>query len=241
MKKKSSLFLHIASNLALVFLLFSISIVCFWPLEEEQTTNGEATEGLYRRSAVTDDGVSLMFNVYQGTDEVYEILKILDENQAKCTFFIGGCWADDNVECLRNIVEKGHELGNHGYFHKDHAKLSETDNKLEISRCNEFIRLACGVTPTLFAPPSGSYSDACLNAVLSLQMKTILWSKDTIDWRDQDSALIFNRATKNIDGGDFVLMHPTKATVEALDDVLANYTSKNLRVITVTENLRLGG
>ena len=54
-----------------------------------------------------------MFNVYWGTDEIYQILDILDQYTVKSTFFIGGCWADDNVACLREIVRRGHELGNH--------------------------------------------------------------------------------------------------------------------------------
>ena len=95
--------------------------------------------------------------------------------------------------------------------------------------------------PTLFAPPSGAYNDDCIKAASALKMKTILWSKDTIDWRDQDSALIFKRATKNIVGGEFVLMHPTAATVQALDDVLGYYQENDLRAISVTENLQLGG
>ena len=64
-----------------------------------------------------------MFNVYWGTDEVYQILDILTEHEAKATFFIGGCWADDNVECLKEIYAQGHEIGNHGYFHKEHSKM----------------------------------------------------------------------------------------------------------------------
>jgi len=240
-KKKSFFVLHAFSNLALTVLLLSISLVCFMPTSEDRLTASVATEGVYRKASETSDGVSLMFNVYWGTDEVYSILDVLDKYDAKSTFFIGGCWADDNVACLKEISARGHELGNHGYFHKDHAKINATQNRQEIENCNQFINLACGVTPTLFAPPSGSYGDVCLEVASSLNMKTILWSKDTIDWRDKDVRLIFNRATKDVQGGDFVLMHPMPATTEALDEVLNYYKTKNLQAITVTENLQLGG
>jgi peptidoglycan/xylan/chitin deacetylase (PgdA/CDA1 family) len=69
-------------------------------------------------------------------------------------------------------------------------------------------------------------------------MKTILWSRDTIDWRDKNPALIYTRATKSIKSGEFVLMHPTKATADALEDVLKYYQSLALPVITVGENLK---
>ena len=72
-------------------------------------------------------------------------------------------------------------------------------------------------------------------------MRTIMWSKDTIDWRDKNSAIVYTRATKNAKGGDFVLMHPTPHTADALSDILKYYESSKLRAITVSENLREGG
>lgn len=239
MKKNRGILFNVITNLVLAFLIFSVGLVCFLPAESEAGSTDE--EGLYRSANTASDGVSLMFNVYWGTEEVYQILDTLQQYEAKCTFFIGGSWADDNVACLKEIVERGHELGNHGYFHKDHAKLSKEENKNEIVRCNQFVALATGVTPTLFAPPSGAYASQTLSVCKSLQMKTILWTRDTIDWRDKDAALIYKRATKNIQGGEFVLMHPMSATAAALPDILKYYHSQGLRCVTVGENLRLGG
>jgi peptidoglycan/xylan/chitin deacetylase (PgdA/CDA1 family) len=93
---------------------------------------------------------------------------------------------------------------------------------------------------SLFAPPSGAYNQATVEIAETLGMKTVLWSKDTIDWRDKDSALVYTRATKNVKGGDFVLMHPTPHTAEALPNVLQYYERCNLRAITVSENLQQG-
>ena len=235
--KKRNILVNLATNFALAFLIFSVGLVCFLPVESEAGSTDEA--GLYRSGSESSDGVSLMFNVYWGTEIVYEILDVLDGYEATATFFFGGSWADDYAACLKEIASRGHELGNHGYFHKDHAKLSKADNKNEIVRCNQFITLATGVEPTLFAPPSGSYSDETLSVARSLNMKTILWSRDTIDWRDKDSSLVYTRATKNIRGGEFVLMHPMEATLKALPEILDYYKSRNLRCVNVGENLRL--
>ncbi len=239
MKIQRKTVIKAATNLALCALILSVGVVCLYPIDS--TVSKEGGGNIYRSASENSDGVSLMFNVYWGTEEVYQILDILAENQAKATFFIGGCWADDNVECLKEIAQGGHEIGNHGYFHKDHANLSKADNEKEIKTCNQFISLSLGVTPTLFAPPSGSYGKDMLAVCDKLNMKTVLWSRDTIDWRDKDEELIYSRATKNIKGGEFVLMHPMAATVKALDDILTYYKSCNLRVISVSENLRVGG
>lgn len=239
MKLRKNTLIKAMTNLALCALVASVGIVCLSPIDSTVSKEGE--ENIYRCASEYSDGVSLMFNVYWGTEQVYQILEILKENNAKATFFIGGAWADDNVECLKQIALEGHEIGNHGYFHKDHAKLSIVENEKEIKTCNQFIFLSIGKTPTLFAPPSGSCSKEMLSVCNKLNMTTILWSRDTIDWRDKDSSLIYKRATKDIKGGEFVLMHPMQETVNALKDILNYYNACNLRAVTVTENLQAGG
>lgn len=90
----------------------------------------------------------------------------------------------------------------------------------------------------LFAPPSGSFNNATLQAANELGYKTIMWTKDTIDWRDKDTDLITKRATVNVQGGDFILMHPTYNTSLALEQILDYYENNNLIATTVTKNLK---
>ena len=68
----------------------------------------------------------------------------------------------------------------------------------------------------------------------SLNYKVIMWTRDTIDWRDQDKDLIFARATKDIKAGDLVLMHPTEATLSALPQILEYIKSVGLKADTVS-------
>ena len=70
--------------------------------------------------------VSFMVNVYENAEIVSKMIDVFNEYGAKATFFVGGCWADDNEKTLLNIINNGHEIGNHGYFHKDHKKLDTT-------------------------------------------------------------------------------------------------------------------
>ena len=234
-----SIRLKLATNLVMGVLTFSIGALCLAPMEENVSAGGK-TE-ISRFADGENTGVSLMFNVYWGTEEVYRILDTLKAYEVYATFFIGGCWADDNVDCLRDIYSAGHEIGNHGYFHKDQDKLDLTGNRKEIADCNRFIELALGITPTLFAPPSGAYGEDTLTAANDLNMKTVLWSKDTIDWRDKNAALIYTRATKGVKNGDFILMHPVKETADALPDILDFYQKNGLKTATVSQNLRKDG
>ena len=178
-----------------------------------------------------------MFNVYENSQVVNGIIDTLDNYGVKATFFVGGCWADDNGETLKKIVTSGHEIANHGYFHKDHKKLNLEQNKQEIFLTGEIINALSGVKPTLFAPPSGSFSDLTLEACYSLDYKLIMWSKDTIDWRDSGLDVIYNRATKNPENGDLILMHPKSHTLKVLPQIIEFYKNLEFEIVSVTDNL----
>ena len=94
-----------------------------------------------------------------------------------------------------------------------------------------------GVEMDLFAPPSGAYNDTTVNVATQLGYKTIMWTHDTIDWRDKDKNLIYNRAVKDAKGGDLVLMHPTEKTLVALPEIIATLQEKGLNVTTVSQTL----
>ena len=221
-------------NVALCAIIICVCVVGFvGGVATSVTSDGE---NIYYKS---DDGkgVSLMFNVYQNTDNVYAIMDILDQYSAKATFFLGGCWADDNVDCVRDIYARGHEVGSHGYFHKDHSKMTHEQNLAEIRPSVKLLNAILGTEIALFAPPSGAFSDRTVTAATELGLKTVMWSRDTIDWRDKDVNLIYSRATKNLQNGEFILMHPMDVTVKALPEILTYIRENGLTAVTVSCNL----
>ena len=115
--------------------------------------------------------------------------------------------------------------------------LGYDGNIKEIADSVQFLSLVTGEAVTLFAPPSGAYDEDTVSAAEALGLKTILWSKDTIDWRDKDADTCFLRATKDVTAGDFILMHPMTHTLEALPRILETYEKQGLRAVTVSENL----
>ncbi len=227
--------LHIAAltNVFLALIVIAVGAVCFLPAVSPAS---EVDERVHYRGT-SEDGISLMFNVYWGTEQVYEILDILDEYGAKATFFLGGSWADDNVACVREIAARGQEIGSHGYFHREHDKLDLQGNLEEIRTSVEFLSLASGQQIGLFAPPSGAFNADTVSAAEGLGLVTVMWSKDTVDWRDKNEEDCFRRATHGAAGGDLVLMHPMEHTVKALPRILTYYKENGLRAITVSENL----
>ena len=227
-------FTHIVANVVLVLLVLGVATVGFFGATTN-VFNGNDNSPIYRGSG--EKQVSLMVNVYWGTEYIDGMLSILNKYNVTTTFFVGGSWVAQHPDVLQKIASYGHEIGNHGYFHKEQSKLSYDDNVKEIVACGKLIFSYTGKEPTLFAPPSGDFSSDTLKASRDNGYKTVMWSRDTIDWRDKDADLIFSRATKNTSDGELILMHPTKHTLSVLEKIVKYYLEKDFSIVPVSTNI----
>ena len=231
MSKKEKFFRYFVCNAILCTVIVSVLIFSLG----QGVKAASAPAPIYKGNDKSK--VSLMINVYWGTEYLDAMLATLENHRVKTTFFVGGMWAAENDEKLTKIYNQGHEIGNHGYYHKDHKKLGEERNREEIYITHQLVKKILGIEMKLFAPPSGSFSKTTLEVAEKLGYKTIMWTQDTIDWRDQDENLIFKRVVNKLEGGALVLMHPTKCTAAVLDRILTAIEEKGLKVSTVSDVL----
>ncbi|MBQ8434113.1 MAG: polysaccharide deacetylase family protein [Clostridia bacterium] len=231
---RGKLFVNVVANAVLVVVILAVSLVVFGG-GVTSVFNKNDYSPIYRGNG--ENCVSLMVNVYWGNEYLEEMLQILAKHNVKCTFFVGGSWVAKYPEMLKAIADGGHEIGNHGYFHKEHSKLTYLKNSDEILACNRVVFSQIGVTPVLFMPPSGDFGDNTLQAAKDCNMKMIMWSRDTIDWRDKNESIIFERCTKNIRSGELILMHPTLCTKNVLEKVITNLKSNGFSLVTVGQNI----
>lgn len=222
-------------NFVIVMMLGVVSVCAV--LGVNLVTASSVINGVYYSGNEESNKISLMINVYWGTEYLDGMLEILDKYDVKTTFFVGGTWAVKESEILTKIYESGHEIGNHAYSHKDMGKLSKDDNQKEILTTHEIVKSLLGIDMNLFAPPSGAYSKTTVEVANNLSYQTIMWTRDTIDWRDKDANIIYERAIKDAKGGDLVLMHPTACTLEALENIIITLQEKGFMLTTVSDTL----
>ena len=221
MNKKS--FVALVSNIIIAAVLVISFSVAYLAADKTRELN-VASKAIYQGDE-TKGKIALMFNVYERTDNVEKIMQIFEESGYLTTFFVGGCWAAKNADTIVKMHTAGFEIGSHGYLHRDHAKLSYDENVREIRLTGRLISSILKdfddfERMTLFAPPSGSIGTDMMKAAENLGYKVIMWTRDTIDWRDQDADLIFTRATDGLKAGELILLHPTDATIDALPRIL---------------------
>ena len=222
-------------NFLIIIMLVVVSMLAV--LGVGLTTTSSVVNGVYYSGNTESNKISLMINVYWGTEYLDDMLEILDRYEVKTTFFVGGTWAVKESDMLKKMYDAGHEIGNHGYSHKDQDKLNREQNKNEILTTHTLVNDLIGVNMDLFAPPSGAYNKTTVEVATELGYKMIMWTRDTVDWRDKDEEVIYKRAIKDAKGGDLILMHPTACTLIALERIIVSLQEQGFVLTTVSENL----
>ena len=237
MVNKGKLFKHLGVNLVIVLMLSGLCVLAF--NNQIASVFVSKTDDVYYRGNTSQNNVTLMINVYWGNEYLPLMLKTLQEYNVKTTFFLCGMWVAKYPEELINIYEQGHEIANHGFFHKDQSTMSFTENQQEIINTHKLVRQYLGIEMNLFAPPSGAFNNDTIQAAQALDYQVIMWSRDTIDWRDHDADLIYTRATQNLSNGELILMHPTAETAQALPRILEYCKQHNLNVVPVSSTISI--
>src|SRR5699024_10772804 len=230
LNKKTLLFLMI---ILIILLIVIPLIVLNWTKTEDVFK-----EDIFYQGIKDEKVVSFACNIDWGNESIEDMLNIFKDRNINITFFPTGKWAEKNPKLLKNIYDDGHEIGNHGYSHVDYDKLSLSENIEQIKKADSIIKNIIGEKPIYFAPPSGGFSDCTIKAADDLDYTTIMWSVDTIDWReDSTEDVIVERVLSNIHNSAIVLMHPTEETNIALPKIIESLLKQGYNIGRISDIL----
>ena len=222
--------------------LFFLIIGMIWGISSEELSLPviKNSNGAIYHGPSGHDKVSMAINVDWGGEYIPGILNCLDEKNIKVTFFLTGNWIEKNPDLLKEIVRRGHEIGNHGYRHY-HLKNMAREDIIKLIKMNEELILnLTRVKTNLFAPPYGEVDKRITEAASSIGYETIMWSADTIDWQKPAPEIIVQRAVNKIGDGGIILMHPTANTLTALPEIISNITKKGYKFVIISNLINRG-
>lgn len=190
-----------------------------------------------RRLALTfDDGPNDPYTL--------KLLELLAKHHVHATFFLIGKYVERRPDIVRALAAAGHEIGNHTYSHPNLIFRSATEVRREIQQCESAIRDAAGVSTRLFRPPWGGRRPATLRAIRSAGYEPVLWSATSYDWSAKSAEQIVNHVTRQVSGGEVVLLHDgdhkrpdgdRSRSVEAADEIVRRYQGEGYEFVTVGE------
>ena len=187
---------------------------------------------LYHQGAGREHQVAITFD--DGPDPRWtpKILDILKAANVKAAFFLVGVNAERYPELVRRIVNEGHEIGNHTYYHPNLALCWPEHIRLELNATQLLLETITGRATTLFRPPYAADTGPMqLSELTPLQIAedlnylVVLEDIDPQDWAKPGADIILQRIKQQRHDGSVILLHDAggdrSQTVEALPRILA--------------------
>ncbi len=225
------------SRLLMVLCLLAACTAYSIGLNQEATAVVAQKRELPIYSVERDDKVvSISFDASWGADKTVAILDILDRYDVKTTFFLVGGWVDQYPDMLKEIVSRGHEIGNHSDTHAHMNQLNADGIRRELADMSAKVEELTGVRPTLFRPPYGEYNDRVIATARAEGYEAVQWSIDSLDWKDRGTQDIIKQCTYRVDNGDIVLFHnDSNDIVNALPTIIQHYQSLGFTIIPISQ------
>ncbi|NLX83375.1 MAG: polysaccharide deacetylase family protein [Clostridiales bacterium] len=180
---------------------------------------------------------SASFNDYY----VLEFLDLLNQYQAKATFFLSAEFAFRNPDTVREVLSRGHQLGSHSFSHLDLTKEDNLKIHSEIVRSLDMLEKVSGTRPQVFKPPFSYYNERIRAISRALGCEAVKWSLDSMDWNPEYPAWrIAARTLKKAQAGDIVQFHFGAKTLEAMQTILPAWQEAGYELVTLDTMLSPG-
>jgi len=183
-----------------------------------------------------DDGPSPLYTP--------QILDLLAKYQAHATFFVLGCKVEKYPWLIKEMLRRGHEVGNHSF---SHPRLPQTEQlvrerELETTRLDLDL-LGCPCQHKLVRPPYSAFDDRLVSYAAHTGRQLVLGNIDSGDWRGLDARAIEQNVLTRVGNGAIIYFHDSDEndlkdrtpTVEALKTILPVLRYRGYRLVTVDE------
>jgi peptidoglycan/xylan/chitin deacetylase (PgdA/CDA1 family) len=165
------------------------------------------------------------------------------------TFFVLGEMAARSPDLLRRLYDEGHEVGVHGWTHRNHLRLTPGRIYTELAATADTVERVCGRRPVWFRPPYGVLSAGSCAAAARLGLRPLLWTAWGRDWEATatTSSVLANLRRGGLRPGATLLLHDSDCTsaprawtsaLGALRPLVADCRSRGMSFVRVSEHMR---
>ena len=203
---------------------------------------------LYHQGAGDAHEVAVTFDDGPDPEWTPKILDVLKAAKIKAAFFLVGVNAERYPNLVRRIVDEGHEIGNHTYYHPNLALCWPEHIRLELNATQLLIQTLTGRATTLFRPPyAADTQPARLAELTPLQIAqdqnylVVLENIDPQDWARPGADVILQRVKQQRHDGNIILLHDAggdrSQTLEALPRIIEYLQARNDTIVPLSKLL----
>ncbi len=182
--------------------------------------------------------VALTFHGQGEPALVRQLLAVLAAQETRVTVLAVGSWLASQPDLATQVLDGGHELGNHTQNHLDITKMSPAQAYAEIDACAQQLKKLTGSVGTWFRPSQTQYATPTIQAQAArVGYPTCLsYDLDSLDHADPGPDVIVGTTLRAAQNGSIVSLHFGHAgTVAALPRVLDGLRQRGLHPVTMTE------
>lgn len=139
-----------------------------------------------------------------------ELLQILDRYNIPASFFWLGACVERVPTVARDVYERGHWIGLHGYQHISFPFLKPDALKESLEKSQEAIAQACQIHPENLIdvrPPNGLFTPQTLSLLHQWNYRPVMWSVVPEDWERPGIDVVVQRVLKQVRNGSLIVLH----------------------------------
>ncbi len=179
------------------------------------------------------DGIFITIDDGPDPHDTPRLLELLDSDGRKALFFMIGEKVLKHPELAREVIRRGHEIGNHTQTHPQASFwcASAARTRREIEQCQQTIYGITGVKPQWFRAPVGHRNLFTHPIAAENGLRVMGWQRRGYDAVERDVEKVLGRILPKMVNGDIILVHEaTPIAVEVLDGVLKSQRVKSSEV-----------
>jgi len=143
------------------------------------------------------------------------VLETLRAYNAKATFFCVGANVEKYPEVYQQILDEGHQVGNHTYHHLKGWEISNQEYFDDIDACANVVH------SKLFRPPYGKITPSQALKLRKDGYKIVMWSVLSRDFEPElDREESMNAVQLNSDNGAILVYHDSEKAESNLREIL---------------------
>lgn len=151
--------------------------------------------------------LALTFDDGPDPNHTPRLLDALAKLDLVATFFLIGRKAEKNTSIVKEILDRGHEIGNHSFDHNEYRAEPMKDFSFQIEKTNRIFEQAVGLGTKLLRPPYGKLSIPLIRYCVKKKIVVVMWSLDCRDSFDYSSVSFSSKMIQNARKNDIFLMH----------------------------------
>ncbi|MES1024020.1 polysaccharide deacetylase family protein [Gloeocapsa sp. BRSZ] len=139
-----------------------------------------------------------------------ELLEVLDYYAIPASFFWLGACVNRAPFTAKQVYDRGHWIGLHGYDHRSFPVLTTVELQQSLRATQDAIAKACRIDPGSIRdvrPPNGLFTPQILNSLNQWQYRAVMWSVVPEDWVRPGVATVVQRVLQQVSNGSMIVLH----------------------------------